>query len=107
METSNCVVKFVRPGKYADALRAYELYCGERHLGSIRRNGVVECTIPCGPQVLQARIDWAESQPLHVVAEPGRPVVVEVVNNWSPLLALWAVSFGRKSYLTLTESTSA
>lgn len=107
MEKSSCLVKFVRSGKYVDALRAYELYCGERHLGSIRRNGVFECPIPCGPQVLKARIDWTESQPLHVVAEPGRHLVVEVVNNWSPLLALWAVSFGRRSYLTLTERTPA
>ena len=37
----------------------------------------------------------------------GQTVGIDVTNDWSPLLAIWAVTFGHRKYLTLKVIRSA
>ena len=57
--------------------------------------------VPAGRMTVEARIDWTRSAPLEIDAAEGQTVELEVANDWSPMLAIWAVTFGAYSYLTL------
>ena len=96
-----CDVRVVRHSGYADTLRRYKIHVNGEVVGSIARNIVLDLKVPSGPVTIEASIDWGRSEPLVVECSPGRPVVVEVANKWGVLLGIWAVSFGRKSYLVV------
>ena len=42
------------------------------------------------------------SRPLTIEAAPRQKIEIEVVNNWGALLSLWAITFGKNTYLKLT-----
>ncbi|MCK1352607.1 hypothetical protein IVB56_16265 [Bradyrhizobium sp. CW7] len=98
-----CTIRFVRASQYADWLRSYELWVNGTSVGKLARNGVLEITLPAGACTIEATIDWGRSQPLVVRTTPGQTVEIEVRNRWGAWAALWAISFGKNSYLVLTE----
>jgi hypothetical protein len=96
-------LKITRHGGFADRLRSYKIFVNDEHVGNVARNSVLDLDVPSGAVKVQARIDWGRSRPLVVNAAPNQTIEVEVSNNWSPLLALWAATFGAGSYLRLEE----
>ena len=98
---SDCQIRIVRHSGYADRLRRYRIFSNGVEAGSIARNSVLEFKVPSGPTTIEARIDWGRSKPVVVNATRDHLVELEVANNWGAIFALWAVTFGRKSYLVL------
>jgi hypothetical protein len=101
-----CMIRFARPSQYVDMLRSYKLFINRVEVGSISRNAVLDLAVPSGPLTIEARLDWGTSQPLRIDAAPNRNIEIEVSNHWGALLSLWAVTFGRRSYLKLVRRNS-
>jgi hypothetical protein len=98
---ATCTLRVVRGSGYADRFRPYKILVNGAQAGTIGRDAVLDLEVPCGPVTIEARIDWGRSQPLTVEAVPGRRIEIEVSNHWGSLLALWGITFGFRSYLTL------
>jgi hypothetical protein len=102
-EDNLCTIRLVRPAAYADLIRSYKILLNGKPAGSIANKGTLEIAAPAGPNTVEARIDWGRSEPLTINAAPHQTVEIEVRNHWGPLLALWAITFGKNSYLVLTQ----
>jgi hypothetical protein len=100
-ETNTCRIKIIRASQYADMLRSYQIMLNGQKAGSIAKNDVLELTAPAGRVTIEARIDWGRSEPLTIDAKPGETNEIEVRNHWGNMLALWAITFGRSSYIEL------
>ena len=98
---TTCKLRLVRGSAFADALRRYKIFINGAKVGNIGRDDVLDLAVPSGPLTIEARIDWARSQPLTIEAMPDRRIDIEVSNHWGALLALWGVTFGYRTYLTL------
>jgi len=105
--TGTAKLRIIRHGGYADMLRAYNIFVNDELAGSISRNSVLNLAVPGGPLKVEARVDWGRSRPLTIEAAPERTVEVEVSNHWGAFLALWAITFGFRSYLTLRQVLSS
>jgi hypothetical protein len=101
-EHDMCTIRLVRPALLIDRIRSYQILLNGKKAGKIRHNSTLEIRIPAGPVTIEARLDWARSQPLTMNAVPGQTLEIEVRNHWGATRALWAVTFGRDSYLLLT-----
>lgn len=101
---SACKIRFVRRSQYADMLRSYQLSIDGTHVGKINRNDTFEIAVEAGEHRIKASIDWGRSQPLVIRAAPGETIEIDVKNRWSAWAAIWAISFGKNSYLKLTET---
>jgi hypothetical protein len=97
-----CTIRLVRPSLLVDVLRSYRILVNGREAGKIGNNSTLEISAPAGPVTIEARLDWVRSQPLTIQAVPGQTIEIEVRNHWGAPRALWAISFGRNSYLLLT-----
>jgi hypothetical protein len=102
-ENGMCTIRVVRPGAFADLIRSYDILLNGKSVGSIANKGTLEIAAPAGANTIEAKIDWGRSQPLTVEAAADQTVEIEVSNHWGPLLALWAITFGKNSYLVLTQ----
>jgi hypothetical protein len=100
---ATCALRIVRHSGYADVLRSYKTFINGVHVGAIARNSVLDLQVPSGPVTIEARVDWGRSRPLTIEATPNQRIEVEVFNTWGALLAIWAVTFGYRSYLTLKQ----
>ena len=100
-------IRFVRPSRFADLVRRYKLFVNGRQVGVLGASGTLEVEVAPGPQEILARLDWCRSEPLRIETTPGQTVGIDVTNDWSPLLAIWAVTFGHRKYLTLKVIRSA
>jgi hypothetical protein len=100
-------VKFVRGGGCADALRVYKIFINDELVGTLDRNAVLNREVPSGQLKIEARIDWAKSQPLIVDVAPEQTIEIEVSNRWNPMLAVWGATFGSQNYFTLKKRGSA
>jgi hypothetical protein len=100
---ATCSLTIVRHSGYADMLRSYAIFINGSQVGTIARNSVLDLTVPSGPVTIEARLDWGRSRPLTIDAAPGQRIEVEVYNTWGALLAIWGVTFGYRSYLTLKQ----
>jgi hypothetical protein len=98
---ATCRLRLVRGSGYADRLRRYKIFIDGAQVGTIARDAVLDLEVPSGPHTIEARIDWGRSQPLTIEATPDQRIEIEVSNHWGALLALWAITFGFRSYLTL------
>ena len=74
-------------------------------VGSIARDSVLDLEVPSGSLTIEARIDWGRSRSLTIEAMPGKRFDIEVSNHWGALCALWAITFGYRSYLTLKPNS--
>jgi hypothetical protein len=79
---------------------------GEK-VGNIARDDILEIAAPAGKATIEASIDWGRSQPLTIDTKPGETVEVEVRNRWGGVLAIWAITFGRNSYLASRQCPPA
>jgi hypothetical protein len=93
----------IRHHGYADRLRSYKIFVNDEHVGNVGCDSVLDLEVPSGAVKVQARIDWGRSQPLVMNAAPNRTIEVEVSNHWGLPQALWAITFGCRSYLLLKE----
>jgi len=96
-------IRIVRGSQFADYLRSYRILINGEMVGAIDAGGVLELEVPAGSLVIEARIDWGRSRPLTIEASPRQKIEIEVSRNWSALLSLWAITFGKDSYLKLTK----
>ena len=103
MTGAPCMLRIVRRSEFADLLRSYKIFVNGAAVGSVARNSVLDLEVPSGPLTIEARVDWGRSRPLAVEAVPGKKIEIEVSNHWGALLALWGVTFGYRSYLTLQQ----
>lgn len=106
-ESLECDLRIVRGSQFIDAFRRYKIFVNDKLVGTIARGQSVDFKVPAGSAVIEAKLDWAKGKPLVVEASPGKVTTVEVVNEWPPYLALWAITFGRDSYLVLREKAVA
>ncbi len=97
------MLRLVRSAQFADWLRSYKIFVNDKEVGALARNSVLDVEAPSGPLTIQARIDWGTSAPLKIEAAPNQKIEIEVSNHWGAWLALWAVTFGARSYLTLKQ----
>ena len=102
VEANPSTIRLVRPSLFVDVLRSYRILVNGSDAGKIGNNSTLEIRAPAGPVTIEARLDWVRSQPLTIDAVPGQTLEVEVRNHWGASRALWAISFGRNSYLVLT-----
>jgi hypothetical protein len=100
---ATCMVRIVRRSGYADRIRSYKIFINGTVAGSIARDSVLDLEVPSGTLTIEARIDWGRSRPLTIEAVPGKRIDIEVSNHWGALLALWAITFGYRSYLMLKQ----
>ena len=70
-----CMLRVRRFG-YADWLRSYKILINGARVGKIARNSVLDLKVPIGPLTIKARIDWARSRPLTIVATPNQKIEV-------------------------------
>jgi hypothetical protein len=105
--SETCKVRIIRGSRYVDALRSYKIFINDSEVGTLSRDSVLEIDAPSGALRIDARIDWGRSRPLSINISPGRIVEIEVSNEWSSLLALWAITFGKNNYLTLRQLPAA
>jgi hypothetical protein len=98
---ATCILRFVRGSGYADRLRPYKIFINGAQVGTIARDAVLDVEVPSGPLTVEARIDWGRSRPLTIEAAPDQKIEIEVSNHWGTPLALWAITFGFRTYLTL------
>lgn len=106
-EIRPCMLRIVRGRQYADRLRSYKIYVNGTQVCTIGANAQQEVEVRSGPLSIEARIDWTRSRPLTIEARPGTTIEVEVSNEWSPLLALFAITIGAGNYLTLKQRLPA
>jgi hypothetical protein len=97
-----CSIRIIRPTQAVDVLRSYRILLNGKDAGKISHNSVLEIATPAGEITVEAKIDWARSQPLTMNTVPGQAIEIEVRNRWGALLGLWAITFGKNSYLLLT-----
>ena len=102
IDNSMCTIRLVRPALLIDIVRSYRILLNGKIAGKIRHDSTLEVRVPAGPVTIEARLDWTRSQPLTIHAVPGQTIEIEVRNHWGASRALWAISFGRNSYLLLT-----
>ena len=100
---ATCTLRIVRHSGYSDFLRSYTIYVNGAEAGTIAGNSVLDLQIPSGPVTIEARLDWGRSQPLTLDAAAGQRIEVEVYNTWGAFLAIWGVTLGYRSYLTLRQ----
>ena len=98
---ATCTLRIVRGSGYADRLRSYKIFINGAQVGTIARDTVLDLQVPSGPLTIEARLDWGRSQPLTIEATPDQRIEIEVSNHWGALLALWGITFGFRTYLTL------
>ena len=106
-EDNLCTIRLVRPPQFADMLRSYEIVLNGKSAGMIEPNSILEISTPAGAITIEAKIDWGRSRPLSIQTVPHQTVEIEVRNHWGVLLAPWAISFGKNSYLSLTPRSTA
>jgi hypothetical protein len=106
-EAGTCTIRVTRPSAFADLLRSYSIQINGRQVGSIGNGGMLEVREPAGTVTIEAKIDWGRSKPLTIQAAPDQTIEVEVRNNWGGLLSLWAITFGKNTYLKLTPKLAA
>jgi hypothetical protein len=99
-----CNIRIIRRSQYKDALRAYKIIINGSEVGTLSRNSRLEIEAPSGALRIEARIDWGRSQPLLIDAAPNQKIEIEVSNEWPSGLALWAITFGFRRYLTMKQS---
>ncbi len=100
-DQNSCTIRFVRAQAYADMLRSYQIIIDGKNVGLLARNGTLEVKAPAGSHTLEASLDWGRSEPLTINAAPNQKIEIEVSNHWGALLSLWAITFGKNSYLKL------
>src|SRR5438876_8629167 len=98
-----CKLRIIRRSGYADVLRSYRIIINGSEVGTIASNAVLELEIPSGPLTIEARVDWGRSRPLMIEAVPDQRIEIEVSNHWGAPLAIWASTFGCRSYLALKQ----
>ena len=100
---ATCTLRLVRRSQFADRLRSYKIFINGSQVGIIARNSVLDLEVPSGPLTIEARIDWGRSRPLNIATTPHERIEIEVSNRWNALLAIWAITFGSRDYLTLKQ----
>ncbi len=96
-------LRLIRRSGYRDRFRSYKILINGIEAGTIARDTVLELEVPSGPVTIEARIDWGRSRPLIVDVPPMGTIEVEVSHNPKPRPALWEITFGFRTYLTLRE----
>jgi hypothetical protein len=103
---TTCLLRVIRRSEFADRFRSYTIFVNGTAVGTIARNSVLELEVPSGRLTIEARVDWGRSPPLTIEAAAGKKIEIEVSNHWRALLAVWGITFGHRSYLTLKQPAS-
>jgi hypothetical protein len=103
LANTTCKLRIIRRSGYVDFLRSYKIIINGLEVGTITRNAALDIDVPSGPLRIEARIDWGRSRPLLIEPSPNQRIEIEVSNHWGALLAIWAITFGYRSYLALKQ----
>jgi hypothetical protein len=101
--SETCKIRIIRRSQYRDALRSYKITINGLEAGTISRGALLDLEAPSGALQIEAWIDWGRSLPLLIDAAPDQKIEIEVSNEWPAWLALWAITFGFRRYLTLRQ----
>jgi hypothetical protein len=88
---------------WADSLRKYRILLDGVEIGRLREGEVLRQEISDGQHVIEARIDWASSQPLRFEAQSSDRLVLvkSALRGRRVLLAVFYAIFAWRRYLTL------
>jgi hypothetical protein len=81
-EDNMCTIRLVRPSKYTDSIRTYNILLNGKIAGSVGNNSTLEIAAPAGATTIEARIDWGRSQPLTI------NTVAHQRNYWDPYFSI-------------------
>lgn len=91
-----------RGSGYADCLRRYRVLIDGELAGVVAPRGDLRVEVGAGEHVVEARIDWCGSQPMHFTATGDHHIEIKsALSGWRLVLAPVYVLFLRRSYLTL------
>ncbi|MBV2360076.1 hypothetical protein KUH32_09845 [Thalassococcus sp. CAU 1522] len=99
---SGAVVIFSRAGGFADRIRAYRVLVDGSEAGHVSAGDTLCVPVSPGLHRIEARIDWCRSRTIEIDLAPGETRHIDIRNTYGAALALWAVTIGHRSYLTLT-----
>ena len=90
-----------RDAGWADKIRDYRIIVDEAEIGRLSEGAEMSRSVPSGPHVLEARIDWCGSRPLHfdVRSEDLMVIVRSGLRGWRVFLATYYILFERRAYL--------
>ena len=97
-------LRFKRHTPYADRIRDYRLFVDKEQVGTLANGATLELAVAPGDHLVEARIDWCRSAPLTLSLAEGEVTTIQVTNTYGALLSLWAITFGRSTYLKLTRT---
>lgn len=88
---------------WADCLRKYRIILDGVEIGLLGEGEVLRQEISDGQHVIEARIDWAGSQPLRFEAQSRDQFVLvkSALRGWRILFAAFFIIFAWRRYLTL------
>ncbi len=92
-----------RPWLSRDVFRAYVVVLDGERAGEIRRGQHLELPVTGGCHKVSMKIDWCRSQEVEVEAQTGEIVQLLCQPAGSALFALFAITFGWKSYISLNR----
>ena len=100
-------IRIVRTSLSADYLRSYLILIDGEVAGAVGSDGLLELEVAAGSHSIEAKVDWGRSMPLTLEVLPNQTIEIEVSNNWGAWLSLWAITFGKDTYLKLTRLSPA
>ena len=88
---------------WTDKIRKYQILVDGVETGQIGEGEVLHHQIALGHHVVEAKIDWCGSQPLHFDAQSEDKVVLvrSGLRGWRVLFSIFYIIFNRRGYLTL------
>jgi hypothetical protein len=93
----------LRDRGFIDKLRKYSIFVDGLEAGQVSDGGALHLQITPGHHVVEAKIDWCGSRPLHFYAQLEHEVVRvrSGLRGWRFFLVFFYVIFNRHGYLTL------
>jgi hypothetical protein len=103
MEADMPTLTVQRDKGWADKIRKYRILLDGAEIGRLGEGEVLHQQITNGPHVIEAKIDWCGSRPLHFNAQSEDKVVLvrSALRGWRLLLGIFYVLFNRRGYLLL------
>jgi len=97
---SSIVIRRDEDGR-RDRVRAYGVRIDGHKVGTIKRKETHTFPVPAGPHTVTLHIDWCRSPAVAVDTRGSEPARLVCGPGGSAFAAVWAVLFGRSTYIRL------
>lgn len=94
-----------RDWQYADSLRDYHIVIDGKQRGDIEAESEVSFQLIPGPHKIEFTMDWVGSPEVTLDFQSGEQRTLSVSSNAGGPLGLYYITFGRRKYLSVSEST--